>query len=461
MIARLVLMAAAAAVASYAQMPRGPLLLEDILSATEASYPALLAAIQERAMAEGKALSAEGAFDTKLTAKAGTNQLGYYKNRTAGAQVEQPLADWGGELFGGYKRGQGNFGPWEQDVWTLSGGELSGGIRLPLFRDRETDVRRTDLLTARLGVDLAGASVEKQRLKMLETASKVYWDWVSAARKLQVAEALLELAEARIRQVEEQVELGSIAAIEIADNKRAVLERRAAVVSAGRELQNATLELSMFYRDGAGEPQMAHREQAPEFPEPRMIETHTLSTDLTSAIERRPEIVATLVEVDQSSAALRLAQNQLLPSVDFEAKYGQDSGVGSITKRGPELIAGIKVTTPFQRRKSKGQIALAEAKLAQLGQKLRFAQNRIEVEVRDAASALDAAVQRLELARAELEVAQLLAEAERERFDLGDSTLFVVNLREIATAGARLKVVSSLADCHKAVASYRAAIAGF
>ncbi|MEZ5394087.1 MAG: hypothetical protein R2724_14795 [Bryobacterales bacterium] len=155
MIARLILLAATAA-ASFAQTPRVPLMLEDVLSATEASYPALLAAIQERAMAEGKALSAEGAFDTKLSAKTGTNQLGYYKNRMAGAQIEQPLADWGGELFGGYKRGQGNYGPWEQDVWTLSRGELSGGIRLPLFRDRETDVRRTDLLTARLGIDLAG-----------------------------------------------------------------------------------------------------------------------------------------------------------------------------------------------------------------------------------------------------------------------------------------------------------------
>ncbi|MEZ5394088.1 MAG: TolC family protein [Bryobacterales bacterium] len=134
---------------------------------------------------------------------------------------------------------------------------------------------------------------------MLETASKVYWDWVSATRKLHVAESLLELAEARVRQIEEQVELGSIAAIEIADNQRAVLERRAAVVSATRELQNATLELSMFYRNPAGEPQMAHREQAPDFPEPRMIPQETLSSDLMQAIERRPEIVATLVEVDQ------------------------------------------------------------------------------------------------------------------------------------------------------------------
>ncbi len=452
---------AAVAAAAMAQAPRGPLLLEDVLQSAEASYPVLLAAIQERAMAEGKALSAEGAFDTKLGIGSDMNQFGFYKNRINGAKIEQPLADWGGEVFGGYKRGLGNFGPWEQDLLTLSRGEWSGGVRLPLLRNRETDQRRTDLLLARLSIELASASIEKQRLKLLEAASKFYWEWVSAGQKLGVAEALLMIAEDRIRQVEEQVEEGAIAAIEIADNQRAVLERRAAVVSAERALQNATFELSLFYRDDRGQPLMVDRARVPEFPQPLSVSPPQIESDLDRALELRPEIAGTLVELQQNNASLALAKNQLLPEVDFTAQYGRDSGVGSITKRGSELIAGVTLRSPFQRRKAKGMVALQEAKLTQLDQKLRFARNRIEVEVRDAASALEAALQRLELSRAELEVAQRLAQAERERFELGDSTLFIVNLRELSAAGARLKVLTALAESHKALAVYRAATVSF
>ncbi len=438
-----------------------PLLLEDVLSSAEASYPLLLAAIQERAMAEGKVVSAEGAFDTKLAVKSEMNQFGYYRNRTNAAQIEQPIADWGGEIFGGYKRGQGNFGPWEQDLLSLSGGEWSGGVRMPLLRNRETDEQRTDLLLARLAIELADASIEKQRLTLLQMAAEAYWEWVSAGQKLTVAESLLRLAEARTEQVEEAVAAGEVARIEIADNARALLERRSAVVSAERQLQNAGFELSLFYRDSRGQPQIVARERLPEFPEPAGVSDAQMQEDLQRALTRRPEIMTKLLEMQQSKAGLTLARNQLLPEIDFAAQYSRDAGGGSITKRGSEVIAGVTLKSPLQRRKAKGAVALQEAKLEQLDQRLRFARNRVEVEVRDAVSALDAALQRLELARQEQELAQQLAEAEQERFELGDSTLFVVNLRELSAASARLKVANALADWHKAAAVYQAATAAF
>ena len=435
----------------------GVLSLDEVLQSAETAYPLLLATIQERAMAEGKSLSAEGAFDTKLSAKSGSNQFGFYRNRENGAEISQPLQNWGAELFGGYKRGQGNFGPWEEDVLTLSRGEWSGGLRMSLLRNRETDERRTELALARLSIELADASIDQRRLRVLEAASKSYWDWVSAGHRLSVVEDLLRIADERHAQVQESVAAGQIAAIEIADNQRAVLERRSAVVAAERDLQTAQLELSLFYRDAAGRPQVADRDMLPEFPEPETISADQRGADLARALVLRPEIAGTLVKVRQANAGLRLARNGLLPEVDVTERYGRDAGVGSITKRGDEFVASLSITTPFQRRKAKGESAIQQAKLVQLEQELRFARNRVLVEVRTALAALDAALQRLELARAEMDVARQLADAERERFDLGDSTLFVVNLRELSAAGAGLKVVAALTDSHKSMATYRAA----
>lgn len=54
-------------------------------------------------------------------------------------------------------------------------------------------------------------------------------------------------------------------------------------------------------------------------------------------------------------------------------------------------------------------------------------------EVRDAFSALSAAYQRARLLREEIDVTRQLETAERVRFELGEGTLFLVNLREQAT----------------------------
>jgi outer membrane protein TolC len=56
-----------------------------------------------------------------------------------------------------------------------------------------------------------------------------------------------------------------------------------------------------------------------------------------------------------------------------------------------------------------------------------------------------------------VETARTLEDAERARFDLGDSSQFFVNQRELATADAALREVKSLADYFKARAEYDAA----
>jgi outer membrane protein TolC len=83
----------------------------------------------------------------------------------------------------------------------------------------------------------------------------------------------------------------------------------------------------------------------------------------------------------------------------------------------------------------------------------------VRVEVRDALSALEAARQRVEVARRELRLARELEQAEWSRFGLGESTLLFVNLREQTTAEASVREVDALSDYHKAVASLRAAAA--
>ena len=68
-----------------------------------------------------------------------------------------------------------------------------------------------------------------------------------------------------------------------------------------------------------------------------------------------------------------------------------------------------------------------------------------------------AAIRRLEIAVAERGLAERLTVAERERFDLGESSLLLVNLREQAMLEAQAREVDASADAHRAHAAWLAA----
>lgn len=438
-----------------------PLLLDEVVESVNEHYPLLVAVRQERSIAEGAMLSAEGAFDLKLKSSGKGNQFGFYKNRSAGVGLEQPLRSLGAEVFGGYKRGRGNFGSWEEDRLTLSTGEWSGGVRLPLLRDRSIDRPRADLSIAESGLDVADAEIAKQRIYIYKAAAVAYWNWVKAGRHLELAAELLDLADQRIEQVQETIDAGLAAPIEMTENRRALLARRSQLVQATRALQVATIDLSLFLRDDSGVTVMVSSDRLPGFPEPSTAHVSSLESDLAEASRRRPEVRALEAKRRQMAVEFKLADNQLAPSVDLVASYGRDFGDGSITKFGNELKVGVDFELPFQRRKAKGKVAVQSAKLTQIAAHLDFARDSIGAEVRDAHSALEAAFEIVNLAREEYGLARQLASAERERFDLGDSTLFVVNLRELAAFDAQAKEASALASYYGALAGYRAAIGEF
>ncbi|MBK7861195.1 MAG: hypothetical protein IPJ65_21810 [Archangiaceae bacterium] len=91
---------------------------------------------------------------------------------------------------------------------------------------------------------------------------------------------------------------------------------------------------------------------------------------------------------------------------------------------------------------------------------MQLLRERVRVEVADGLSASRAAAERAALMTRELELARALEDGERRRFELGDSNLFLVNLRETQTFEAALREVDARADWHRASADLTAALAG-
>lgn len=228
------------------------LTLDDVLQSVDKHYPPLLAAVLEREIAAGGVEAALGKFDFRIGMRADTDQFGFYSNERLNTGFDQYLQTWGASLYGGWRVGRGEFATYDGKLQTRTDGEWRGGVKLPLFRDRKIDERRADLQRARLERTLADLSVDQQRVAITQLATRRYWDWVAAGRRYQVADALLKIALQRDAQLRESVDLGQVPPIEAVENRRAILQRRSQLVEQQRGLENAAIELSLFYRDASG-----------------------------------------------------------------------------------------------------------------------------------------------------------------------------------------------------------------
>lgn len=443
-----------------------PLSLYEVLQSVQSSFPLLLAIQQERAIAAGQRLSAEGAFDLNLRLQ-GWSQDGTFESNRLNLGLEQPTPLYGTTLFGGYRFGFGEFPVYYGDRLTADGGEFRAGVQIPLLRDGPIDRRRAALRQAQIAESLADPLIQRARIDFLRDAAKAYWNWVAAGEQYRVAEALLKLAQDRQEGFEIQFRAGQISEFVVVDNRRLIYERQGALIFAERRLQQAAFDLSLFLRDAEGNPVTPPASRLPrnllldeELPRPR---TELLAQDIETAYRFRPELTRFTLLKERAAVDLRLAENQTWPALNAQVFGSQDVGKGKkatgIFALDRSVLEGSVVfEVPLQRREAQGRVRTVEAILMQLLAQERFARDRISVEVQDAISALDRTYERWLRARDEQKVAQLVAELEFERFRQGQSTLLDVNLRELAAAGAQAKVIDAAADYARALADFRAAL---
>lgn len=436
------------------------LTIDAVFAAVDRAFPLLDAARWDAEVAEGQALTARGAFDLQVTAGADLLRGANYDNGTASAALTQPVPFGGVNLFGGYFLGRGTFAPYDGKSQTSSDGEWRTGLSLPLLRNRRIDSRRGAVAQTAIGRQLAEQRVEAARLRFQGEAALRYWDWVAAGQQQAVASQLLALAERRDRDLADAIGLGQIAPIERVDNRRAILQRRSELVRARRQTERHAIGLSLYYRHDDGTAQVPGADVMPAaLPAPPPALTRAdVEASIIEAQKGRPDIRALALQRAQQETSVSLARNDLLPSLDVFTQVARDAGGGPPSLRGTDVQSGVAFALPVQRRQARGVQQVSEATLARIDAELRFARDRVQTEIEDAASALNAALEAAEFVGAEVDVARELEQAERERFTLGDSTQFLVNLRELATADAATRQIAAIAEAHKARAVYEVAV---
>ncbi|MBO6935027.1 MAG: TolC family protein [Deltaproteobacteria bacterium] len=440
-----------------------PLELPEVLESARAHHPRVEAALARVDVAEAELMAARGAFDPLLSARAKLTTGGYYDLRRVDVEVYQPTPVWGATVYAGYRYGRDvNDPPVDYPSYysddTLSRGELRAGLTIPIWRDGPLDYRRAGRRIAEDGIDAATETQRYTWLSVQQKATESYWKWVASGRQLEVTREILALAETRIDQIQRRIEVGAVAPIEGLEARRSLLSRQQKLAAAQRSLEASALVLGLFHRDGRGNPDPPPPERLPQGAvDGAPPELGDPAATFQRVVECAPTLMALRAKVRQLETKVDLARARRGPQLDASFGVSRDFGpTDDQSLDGTVFEAGLNFRMPLLLRSDRGNLDAARAELRAAREELRLAEDELRTALADTVSANRMAQENFRLARESLAVMTELAEAERRRFDAGNSSLLFVNIREQSLADAAVAEVEAAAGTWAAYAGWQA-----
>lgn len=339
------------------------------------------------------------------------------------------------------------------------GGQWRAGVRLDLGQGLITDARRTALRQAQVLVELGSAARELMELDLRLSAQEAFWSWWKAESVLDMSQEALTLARTQRNQVIRAVAEGARAAIDTVEVGLILSRREADLKSAQAQSIVARAKVEAMLWEGA----------RPVALDPRALPSggasdQALSQDpvVESALQQAvsvPDEAAmrhpAVAEVEGQWAlqryTTRLARQGLRPTIEGRMDWltGLDARVNPAEADflsrpdfagfdpGQRQVTSLKVSMPLFLRKARGDVAQAEAELEKRSQKRLDISRQWQVQFAAVKAALPAKVAAAESAARAARQSRLLLEAERSKWEAGESDLFRVNTREAAWVKAR------------------------
>ncbi len=440
LLAGAVLVAAPRAAWGAPQAPRAPQAPDSLPFPFAALVDAVLArhpvAQQARLVAQQarhELRVAWGAFDPTITATWDQKVAGgvsYYNYVDAELKVPLPI---GADVIVAFDRTLGRYA--NPDRRTDGVGTFSAGMSIPLGQRIITDERRTALAVARAARDAGAADQGAMVNKLLWSAAKAYGSWYEGWQRRAVAVEGEALAAFRLQAVRLRVRNGESAPVDSAEALLELQRRQVTRIEAENAWYLATLGVTALLWSESGAPAALPAGAYPTVAGvSTAVDSSQLAAILADAARRHPDLLKQAARVRQAEAQRLLTTQQLLPFAEAKVAGVADRGEGFPPLGGDRLADNFKgaltVRTPLAFARESGRWEAAGDRLGIQRLERDRLQREVELDVRGAVFDLAALEQLLGRQRETVRLARLLRDAEQRRFENGESTLLVVNLRE-------------------------------
>ena len=397
---------------------------------------------------------ARGEFDPKLEAfyenkqlfdEKKTEQVDYYHHWESALKI--PL--WIGELKGGYERNVGTYT--NPETTTGAAGLVFAGISMPLpiSRDFVIDQRRAALRQAQVFRNIAEADRVKEINKLMLNAAKDYWEWYFAYNEYAMLQEAFTFADVRYRAVRGRVTEGDLAGIDSVDAQTALQDRTIRLQQATVDLMNARLRMSNYLWGENDVPLEMPGDIAPEgFASDRTaVNAATLQRLRDLAQANHPELRKLVFKNDQLTIERRFLRDRFKPNARLN--YNALSTSANIVPADVGMAYlrnnykwGFEFGFPVFLRKERGKLSLNEIKIEQND----FERQQANREILNNLQATYNELQNLDILIRQQEALianyRRLRDAEVQKFDNGESSLFLINARETKLIDEQVKLFS-------------------
>jgi outer membrane protein TolC len=402
--------------------------------------------------------AARGKFDPALKAGFGEKEFGGtdYYNKWA-SELKIPVWLGGADLKLGYDRMTGDY--INPENYTGTSGLSAVGINIPLGQGFVIDERRRVLRQAQAMAKYAEGERVKQIISVWYSAVQDYWNWYNAWAQYRLVNEGVLLAQTRFEALRNQTWMGDKPAIDTVEAMITLQDRQLQLAKTTVDLANARLVLSNHLWSQNGEP-LELPETARPFSSPDIARPNAAVLDslLTLAAEAHPELVKLKSKQKELQIERLYRAEMLKPKLNIS---------GSLLSRRTDLggqvpdtydygirnyKVGLDFSLPLFLRAERGKLSETKAKLATVELGLQDADRQIRTGIHTAFNMLHAYEAQLGIQQYSILNQQALLTAEQQKFELGESTLFLINSRETKLLDMKLKYIELTANYQKKLA---------
>ena len=311
-------------------------------------------------------------------------------------------------------------------------GKFAAGIVVPIGRGIVNNERSITLKQAQNYVRLSEAERDLTLLKLFRDAALTYGDWYFSYRALQFAVESYQLATFRYGFIQESYRAGDMAAIDTLEALNEIVKRSLILRQDSLDVAKSIAYLNNYVWNSEGLPAILADKVLPELSLREVVENEPDWLALNANIEVHPVVAKQKIKTVQASLDRRFFSTQRMPDVNLNYFPLFDVGDSDLQARDVtnNEKASISMTVPLFFRKERGQFQKAK-------QKESYENLELDVKMRYLAVTLDATSRQWNILRRQIEdqrkLVQLdkdLLRAEQQKFDAGESSLFIINSRE-------------------------------
>ncbi len=398
---------------------------------------------------------------------------------------------WGMDLSVGFNNQRQTTNSFFSSVSPALNSNFRATVTQPILQGLGFAANTRFLRIAKNNREISDVAFRLQIIDSVDQIENIYWDLVYAYENARVQNESLAFAQRTLSDTKKQVEIGSLAPIEVVRAQSTVAQDQQLVTAAQTNLQLEQLLMKNALTRTLKDPALATAEVIPSStmdipPQEPVIPTEDLIND---ALRHRAELVESRIDLNSRDMSNRAVRSALLPTLNLFAYYG-GAGVGGrqnpvnecssspsptqkevedlfgcasntipndpdalfpttpigptlnqlITSTNPDKGIGLTLNIPIRNRAAQAVQIRSELEFRQAQMRMQQIENQVGIEVRNAQYAVQQNRASVDSSKAALDLARESLDAEQKKYQFGTSTTTLVlqYQSQLATAESNL-----------------------